>query len=55
MRVLSELEEKYPDIKYDRSDLVYSMDQFYRKSGVQFVIILDEWVDTFESFHISQA
>ena len=42
-RILSELEEKYPEVKHDSSDLFYSMDQFYRGIGIQFVIVLDEW------------
>ena len=42
-RILDDLEEAYPDVKYDREDLFYSMEKFYRKSGVQFVIIIDEW------------
>ena len=42
-RVLSELEEMYPGVRHDPTDLFYSMDQFYRKTGVQFVIVLDEW------------
>ena len=42
-RILEELSEEYPDVKYDDDDLFYSMDKFYRKSGKQFVIIIDEW------------
>ncbi len=42
-RILDDLEEAYPDVKYDREDLFYSLEKFYRKSGVQFVIIIDEW------------
>ncbi|WP_027218642.1 AAA family ATPase [Butyrivibrio fibrisolvens] len=42
-RLLSELSEMYPDIEYDKSDLFYSLEKFYLKSGVQFVIVIDEW------------
>ncbi len=42
-RVLLELEEMYPDVKYDPDDLFYSMDRFYRKTRIPFVIIIDEW------------
>ena len=42
-RILNDLEEAYPDVKYDPADLFYSMNRFYQKMGVQFVIILDEW------------
>ena len=42
-RILDDLSEEYPDVKYDPEDLAYSMDRFYRKSGVPFVIIIDEW------------
>ena len=42
-RILDDLAEEYSDVKYDREDLFFSMDRFYRKSGTPFVIILDEW------------
>ena len=42
-RVLLELEESYPETKYDSSDFSYSLDRFYRKSGIPFVIVIDEW------------
>lgn len=42
-RILEELSEEYADVKYDPDDLFYSMDKFYRKTGKQFVIIIDEW------------
>ena len=42
-RILEELSDAYPDVKYDAEDLFYSMDKFYRKSSKQFVIIIDEW------------
>ena len=42
-RVLLELEERYPETKYDSSDFSYSLDRFYRKSGIPFVIVIDEW------------
>ncbi len=43
IRVLDELNEVYPGVNYDVSDLGFSMDKFYRKTGHQFVIVLDEW------------
>ena len=43
VRVLDELEECYPGTKYDVKDFPFSMDKFYRKSGRQFVIVIDEW------------
>ena len=42
-RILDDLAEKYPDVKYDPEDLFYSMDRFYRKNHMPFVIIIDEW------------
>ena len=42
-RVLFELEESYPETKYDASDFPYSLDRFYRKSGTPFIIVIDEW------------
>ncbi len=43
VRILDEISEEYPDVRYDDEDLFYSMDRFYRNSGKQFVIIIDEW------------
>ncbi len=40
-RVLLELEEIYPDTRYDADDFSYSLDRFYRKSGVPFIIVID--------------
>ncbi len=42
-RVLLELEESYPDTRYDPDDFSYSLDRFYRQSGIPFVIVIDEW------------
>ena len=42
-RVLDELSESYPETKFDYSDFPFSIDKFYRKSGRQFVIVIDEW------------
>ena len=53
-RVLDELEETYPDTKYDPADFVFSFDRFYRKSGRQFVIVLDEWDAVFREWKDDQ-
>lgn len=42
-RIMDDLAETYPDVKYDPEDLSYSMERFYRKNQVQFVVIIDEW------------
>ncbi len=42
-RILDELAEAYPNVKYDADDLFFSMDKFYRSSNTPFVIIIDEW------------
>ena len=42
-RVLSELNETYPQVQFDSSDLFYSMDRFYRSTGTPFVLVIDEW------------
>ena len=42
-RILEDLSEEYPDVMYDETDLAYSLNKFYKKSGIQFVIIIDEW------------
>ena len=41
--ILLELSEAYPKVSYDASDLSYSLDRFYRNTGVPFVVVLDEW------------
>ena len=46
-RILDELNEAYPDVKYDENDFFYSLDKFYRKTGYQFVIVIDEWDSVF--------
>ena len=46
-RILEELNEEYPDVKYDDKDFFYSLDKFYRKTGYQFVIVIDEWDSVF--------
>ena len=42
-RVLGELGKVYPMVEYDVTDFPYSMELFYRESGVEFVIVIDEW------------
>ena len=32
---------------YDENDFFYSLDKFYRKTGYQFVIVIDEWDSVF--------
>ena len=49
-RVLDELSEEYPDVKYDSNDLFFSMDRFYRNSKTPFVIIIDEWDAVFREY-----
>jgi hypothetical protein len=49
-RLLDELEEAYPEVKYDPEDLFYSFDKFYRKSGKKFVIVIDEWDSVFREY-----
>ena len=42
-RILDELAEDCPGIAYDREDFFFSLEKHYRKTGRQFVIIIDEW------------
>lgn len=49
-RILDELHEAYPDVKYDEDDLYYSLDRFYRKTGTQFVVVIDEWDAVFRAW-----
>ena len=50
LRILDELSEKYPDTKYDEKDFYFSIDKFYRKSKIQFVIVIDEWDAIFREY-----
>ena len=42
-RILDELDELYPGTRYDPDDFIFSIDRFFRNSGRQFVIVIDEW------------
>ena len=42
-RIIDDLSDENPDIKYDPEDLPYSMEKYYKKSHIPFVIIIDEW------------
>ena len=42
-RILDDLNEVYPNVRYKDDDLAYSLSKFSNASGKQFVIILDEW------------
>lgn len=54
-RVLEELSEAYPLVKYDKDDLPYSMDRFYQATDTQFVIAIDEWDAVFRQRQDDQA
>ena len=47
MRVLDELHEAYPEVRYDEDDFCYSLSRFHQASGRQFVIVIDEWDSVF--------
>ena len=49
-RILDDLSESYPEVKYDPEDLFFSMEKFSKKSGVPFVIIIDEWDAIFREY-----
>ncbi|MBQ9590318.1 MAG: AAA family ATPase [Butyrivibrio sp.] len=42
-RILDELVELYPNTKYDKNDLFFSLEKFYLNNRTQFVIVIDEW------------
>lgn len=42
-RILEELSETYPEVKSDPEDFIYSLDRYYKKTGRQFVVVIDEW------------
>lgn len=41
--ILHDLNNAYPGVKFDPSDLPYSMDRFFRHSNIPFVFVIDEW------------
>ena len=43
MRILNDLHNAYPNVKYDEEDLIYSLSLFSQASGRQFVFVIDEW------------
>ena len=49
-RVIDELADMYPDVRYDEKDFYYSMERFYRASKTRFVIIIDEWDAIFREY-----
>ena len=49
-RVLGDLHEAYPEVEYDADDFVFSLEKFYQKTQVKFVIIIDEWDAVFREF-----
>jgi hypothetical protein len=49
-RIIGELEELYPDTKYDPLDFYYSINRFYQNSKRQFVIVIDEWDAIFREY-----
>ena len=55
MRVLDELHEAYPEVRYDENDFTYSLSRFHQASGRQFVIIIDEWDCVFRESPQDQA
>lgn len=54
-RILNELNEEYPSVKYDPNDLFFSMDKFYKESRTPFVIIIDEWDVVFREYKEDKA
>ncbi len=49
-RILEELHDTFPEVRYDDNDFVYSMDRFSRGTGRPFVILIDEWDAVFREY-----
>ena len=49
-RILDELHETYPDVEYDENDFIFSLERFYLKTKVRFIVIIDEWDAIFREF-----
>ena len=48
--IVRDLKKQYPDVDYfDTDDLIQSMSDVYEETGVQFVIIIDEWDAVFRA------
>ncbi|MBQ9369204.1 MAG: AAA family ATPase [Victivallales bacterium] len=50
MRILNDLHNAYPNVKYDEDDLIYSLALFSQASGRQFVFVIDEWDCIFREY-----
>ena len=50
LRILDELKEMYPETEYDEDDFFFSVDKFYRKSNIPYVIVIDEWDAIFREY-----
>ena len=50
MRILEDLHESFPEVRYDEDDFPYSLRKFANVSGRQFVFIIDEWDFVFRMF-----
>lgn len=42
-RILGDLARKYNSVEYDQDDFLFSLSEFYYESGIQQIIIIDEW------------
>ena len=42
-RILGEMAKKYNSVEYDPDDFLFSLSEFYQESGIQQIIIIDEW------------
>ena len=49
-RVLKELADAYPEVKYEEDDFIYSLELFYAASKRQFLFVIDEWDAIFREF-----
>ena len=49
-RIIDELADMYPCVRYDKEDFFYSIERFYQSTGTQFVIVIDEWDVIFREY-----
>ena len=49
-RIVDELADMYPSVRYDEKDFFYSIERFYQSTKTKFVIIIDEWDAIFREY-----
>ncbi len=49
-RIIDDLIEAAPDLKFDSDDFIFSMEKYYRYTKSHFIILIDEWDSIFREY-----